>query len=256
MTEHQHALIPPDAVRVWRGYRLPTLTIDQFCLKLGTVFVPATVKLQIQAGLQSYVPAIPAGLAGKPDSVPDETAILFWESQQTYWNGFTTLAVRTYTLTHNGVYITENQKSRADFPVMFTGTLNADQPVYLFKEPADWMNGTVTHLVGTRPATSTPTAFCEGIAQALGKIQKEVTLDGAIACVGDDYVVYWELGPRAPGMHQPPTGVTFFQGVVDWNYVLTPAPTYLPIGLWDEWPGMDVRSGSSFNVQFERRARS
>ena len=73
---------PANAVRVWRGFRLPTLTLPAFYDKLGTVFVPATVKLQINAGLHSYTPTVPAGLEGKPDYVPDETAILFWKSQE------------------------------------------------------------------------------------------------------------------------------------------------------------------------------
>ena len=29
--------------------------------------------------------------------------------------------------------------------------------------------------------------------------------------------------------------------------------TSLPIGLWDEWEGMDVQAGSSFNMQFDRK---
>ena len=246
----------PDSVRVWRGFRLPALTLDQFCGKLGSVFVPATVKMQIDIGLQAYVPGIPAGLPGKPDSVPDETAVLFWESPETYWNGFTTLAVRTYTLTHGGCYITENQKSRADFPVRFTGSLTADQPVYLFDQPADWMTGAVNHLVGARPTAQTPAQFQAAVASAFSRIKKEVTLEGAIACVGADYLVYWELGSAAPGMQNPPTGLPIVQALLDWNHAFAPAPTYLPIGLWDEWAGMNVVSGNSFNMQFTRRARS
>lgn len=255
MAGQKNNAIPPDAVRVWRGFRLPALTLDQFCSKLGSVFVPATVKMQIEAGLQCYVPSIPGGLANKPDSVPDETAILFWESQATYWNGFTTLAVRTYTLTHNGVYVTDNQKSRADFPVLFSGTVSSDQPVFLFNTPADWMHGSINHLVGARPQAQTPDDFHSAVAKALGRIQKEVPLQGAIACVGDDYLVYWELGPAAPGMQHPATGLPIIQPTISWNSSLTPSPTFLPVGLWDDWSGMDVRSGSSFNMQFERRSK-
>ena len=69
-----------------------------------TVFVPSTVLMQIDIGLEGYIPSVLGGLEGKPDTVPDETAILFWESQQTYRDGFKTLAVRTYTLTHGAVY--------------------------------------------------------------------------------------------------------------------------------------------------------
>jgi hypothetical protein len=257
MTTKNKSLVPPDAVRVWRGFRLPALSLEQFYKDLGTVFVPATVKMQIDAGLQSYTPTVPAGLAGKPDSVPDETAILFWESQATYWNGFTRLAVRTYTLTHGGVYVTQNNQSRADFPVPFAGSLNIDQPVYLFDQPADWMLGAVKHLVAARPAKIDPASFQGDVAKVLGDIKEQVPLDGAIACVGSDYLVYWELGSVAPGVKQGPTGVPLLQAVLtDWNQEFAPAPTFLPIGLWDEWAGMDVRAGSSLNMQFDRQPQS
>jgi hypothetical protein len=250
-------LVPPDAVRVWRGFRLPSLEMAQFYNKLGTVFVPATVLMQIEAGLCSYTPTVPGGLPGKPDGVPDETAILFWDSQATYWNGFTRLAVRTYTLTHNGVYVTQNNQSRADFPVMFAGTLSVDQPVYLFEKPADWMRGAITHLVAARPAKLDAASFAAAAARALANIKETVPLDGAIACVGADYLVYWELGPLAPGTKQGPSGVPLLQAALtDWSQVFSAAPTFLPIGLWDEWPGMDVRAGSSFNLQFRRQSAS
>lgn len=250
-------LVPPSSVRVWRGFRLPTLSVSDFQTKLGTVFVPATVKMQIEAGLRAYLPTAPAGLPDKPDSVPDETAILFWPSPATYWNGFTRLAVRTYTLTHNGVYITENGKSQADFPTLFDGDLQSEQSVYLFDKPADWMRGSVRHLLAARPASLTPVAFHAAVAQVLVQIQKTVALDGAVACAGDDYFMYWELGQLSPGAKQALTGVPLLEQMLlasapGWSQAFNPAPTYLPIELWDEWAGMDVRAGSSFNMQFDR----
>jgi hypothetical protein len=253
MNANANSLVAPASVRVWRGFRLPALSVDQFHDKLGSVFVPATVKMQVEAGLQAYVPTVPAGLPAKPDSVPDETAILFWPSQASYWNGFTRLAVRTYTLTHGGVYLTQDNQSRADFPVFFAGTVAPDQPVYLFERPADWMNGAIRHLVAARPASMRPAQFQAAVAAALAAIQAEVALDGAIACIGDDYLVYWELGPLAPGLQQAPSGLPMLQeGLSGWSQVFAPAPTFIPVGLWDAWPGMDVRAGSSFNLQFER----
>jgi hypothetical protein len=241
---------------VWRGFQLPALTLDQFCSKLGTVFVPATVKMQIDIGLQAYVPSIPAGLAGKPTTVPDETALIFWESPEVYWNGFMTLAVRTYTLTHGGCYVTENNKSRADFPVVFSGSLTFDQPVYLIEKPADWMSGSVRHFVCQRPADLDPAAFLLTMASALTEIHKTAALEAAIACAGEDYLVYWELGSAAPGTPNQPTGMSILQNLlVSWQHSFGPAPTYVPIGLWDQWAGMDVVSGNSFNMQFSRRPK-
>lgn len=252
----QAGLVSPDAVRVWRGWRLQKtsdgqpIPIDQFYSKLGNVFVPATVLMQIDAGLYSYTPTVPGGLPGKPDPVPDETAILFWESPETYWNGFNKLAVRTYTLTHGGVY---TPQSRADLPTLFSGTLLPDKPVYLFDKKADWMHGTIHHLVAGRAPQVDPQAFQTAIAGVLAAIQKQGQLDGAIACIGSDYLVYWELRPTNVGTPTPPTGIEALQKVITgWSQSFVPAPTFLPIGLWDTWAGMDVRAGSSFNMVFKR----
>jgi hypothetical protein len=249
--------VAPNSVRVWRGFRLPSLAVEQFYNKLGTVFVPATVKFQIDAGLHSYTPAVPAGLPGKPDYVPDETAILFWKTQQTYWNGFTRLAVRTYTLTHGGCYVTSGEPlSRADFPVVFTdvNSLNVDAPVFLINKDADWMHGTIHHIVAERPRNVDINSFRASIADAFTKIQQlNPGLDGAIACIGNDYLVYWELAPLAPGTNNPPSGIPILQPLLTgWCQVLNPAPTSLDIDIYDEWSGMDVRAGSSFNMQFTR----
>jgi hypothetical protein len=256
MSKKDKFSVPPNAVRVWRGFRLPSLPLEQFYNKLGTVFVPATVKLQIDAGLHSYTPSVPAGLEGKPDYVPDETAILFWKSQQTYYNGFTRLAVRTYTLTHGGVYITTAQPmSRADFPILFKSqaSLKVDAPVFLFDQNADWMNGTIRHIVAERPRTMDAKTFHTNCAKALTEIQKITSLSGAVACIGDEYLVYWELGALAPGTNNPESGIPLLQPfLTGWSQVFSPAPTYLPIDIYDEWAGMDVRSGSSFNMQFKR----
>lgn len=247
----------PNAVRVWRGFRLPSLPLEEFYSKLGTVFVPATVKFQIDAGLHSYTPSVPAGLEGKPDHVPDETAVLFWESVATYWNGFSRLAVRTYTLTHNGCYVTSGQPlSRADFPVKFDKetSLEIDLPVFLFDQTADWMSGNIKHLVAERPREVSVEDFKNNIKSLLLKIQAMTpSLQGAIACVGNEYLVYWELGPAAPGTSKPTTGISLLtEYLTGWKAVFSPAPTFLPIDIYDIWSGMDVQAGSSFNMQFER----
>lgn len=238
--------IPPDAVRVWRGFRSPSLALADFFTRLNTVFVPATVEMQIKVGLDAYIPSVPAGLTGKPDSVPDETAILFWDSQQTYKDGFNTLAVRTYTLTHGAVY---TPNSGAGFPLIFSGAVVANQPYYLVPRSADWMKGQVQHLVGGRPEGQTPEDFRTQIGAALTAAQAQGGLAGAIACAGDDYLVYWELSEGQPG-----GGATAaLAKLTGWNHIATAAPTTLEKGLWDPWPGMQIVSGDSLNMQFQRR---
>lgn len=237
-------LIPPDAVRVWRGFRSPQLPQDEFFQRLGTVFVPSTVLMQIRVGLDVYIPTIPCGLDGKPDTVPDETAILFWETLAAHDEAFKTLAARTYTLTHGAVYTAE---SRADFPGYYEGELVANQPYYLFKDPADWMHGEVTHLVGGPPAGSSSAGWYEGVTMAISGVQQRGAADGAIVCATDSYLVYWQLGaPDDPGLAE-------LQRLAGWHIDRSPVPTSIDHGLWDDWPGMTVTPGDSFNMQWTRR---
>ena len=237
--------IPPDAVRIWRGFRQPTLALQDFFDRLGQTFVPSTVEMQIENGLDVYIPAIPAGLEGKPSTVPDETAILFWDSQQTYHDGFNTLAGRTYTLTHGGVY---THASGANFPTLYGGELQMDTCYFLIDRSEDWMHGEVRHLVAAVP--SGPTAEVFGRYQEiLNGIQARGAVAGAIVCVGASYIVYWDLnGAGDPGLEE-------LASVSGWQKVLTPRPYTFPksSGLWDKWPGMTIVSGDSFNMQFVRK---
>ncbi len=240
----KHTPPPPSAVRVWRGYRSPSLAVKDFYDKLSTVFVPATVEMQTPIGLCAYIPTIPCDLTGKPDTVPDETAILYWESQETYHNGFNTLAVRTYTLTHGSVY---TDQSRADFPTFFEGKLSAEQPCYLVEKAVEWMGGEVRHLVAAKPDGISSQSFLTQVAEIIGEIQYEGSIDGGVVCVGKDYLVYWELGTQSKGFEQ-------LKALVGWQLDASPAPTTLTAKLWDDWPGMDIKPGSSFNMEFERNS--
>jgi hypothetical protein len=238
--------VPPDAVRVWRGFQTPTMQLADFLQRLNTVFVPATVAMQIDVGLDAYIPSVPAGLPDKPPGTPDETAILFWDSQQTYRDGFGTLAVRTYTLTHAAVYA---PGSRADFPLKFAGALAADQPYYLIDAPADWMHGHVRHLLGSRPDASTPDAFRAAVATALPALEGASGLQGAIACAGDDYLAVWTLSADVA----PSPQLDSLSALCGWHQLLDAAATHIPAGLWDQWAGLTIQSGDSLNMQFTRR---
>lgn len=236
----------PNAVRVWRGFRSPEIDLTAFYQRLETVFVPSTVLMQIEAGLEAYVPTVLGGLPEKPDSVPDETAILFWESQQTYRDAFETLAVRTYTLTHGAVY---TAASGAEFPLQFGGELKANQPYNLVDMVADWMPGTVRHLVGARPEGVDPEAFRSGLAKVLAQ---GTAAAGRIVCAGDDYLVYWQLDGEQPA--PGPGLLEELAGQLAWSHTVTAEPTSLEVGLWEEWPGLPIEQGQSLNMQFKRRS--
>jgi hypothetical protein len=243
--------VPPDAVRIWRGFRNPSLSEDKFFEDLGSVFVPATVEMQWRSGLDAYIPSFPAG-KGKPATVPDETAILFWDSQLAYHNGFNTLAIRTYSMTHASVYNTQQKKSTADFPDLYQGTLQAGQCYYFFPGSIDWMQGTVFHVAGGRPLKTTPATFLSSIqAWATGYQQNNPdTAAGAIICATADYVVFWCCIPNGVGG----TGMAGLTRLCDVYHNKAARPVALPAGMFDNFLGLVVKPGDSFNMQFTRRS--
>ena len=78
---------------------------------------------------------------------------------------------------------------------------------------------------------------------------KTANLEGAIVCVGESYLVYWQLGGDLDGFNE-------LANASGWTMTRTPTPTTLPKGLWQEWPGMTITPGDSFNMQFLRRWES
>lgn len=239
-------LTPPDAVHVWRGFRNPSLSSQEYYSRLSKTFVPSTVTMQIPNKLAGYMPTFAEGVERKPDTVPDETAIVFWKSQQAYYDGFGTLAGRIYTLSHGSVF-TPKPQSDASFPVSYAGTLLLDGTCfYLIDKPADWMHGQIKHLIAEVPPGAAAVAEYQ---KTLTEIQKRAKADGALVCVTAGYIVYWQLnGADDPG----------FDALVQasgWHMVREPKAYTMPegSGLWDTWPGLDIERGDSLNMQFTRQ---
>ena len=135
--------------------------------------------------------------SGKPTSVPDQTALMFWTTPATYHAAFNTVAVRAYTNLHGDAYGPGNS---AQFPVLLANKLESEQPYYLLEQPADWMLGKVQHFVGARPKDQSVADFHSAI-HAWGVSIASVPpvgLEGGLLCAGDHYVVAWLLwGPAA-----------------------------------------------------------
>jgi len=238
----------PNAVRVWSGYMFPNLDNEGFNKLLGEDFIPAAVKMQIDTGLKAYIPTVLSGLPNKPELVPDETAILFWDSQEKYKKSFTMLGMRIYSLIHKPVF--EYPKSRSGFPILFDGTIADNQPVYLFDKSADWMTGNVKHLVAQLPSNTDPEALRDAIAKTLTTIREQIPLEGAIACLRDGHLVYWELSSE----EKEHSGIPLLKEILpDWKKEFTSEPKSIPAELWDDWSGINIYAGCCFNMQFDRR---
>lgn len=241
-------VVAPDSVHVWRGYKLPGKSHDEFASFLGEVFVPACSLLQPNAGLNAYVPSLPDP-SRKPEGIPDQTALMFWTVPEAHKNGFKVPAVRTYTNLHSLVY---DDSSKSQFPVALPPALKAEQPYYLIDKQADWMYGSIHHFIGAKIHNESSTDFLEGITDWASSYRSTPPdgVDGGLLCVGENYILFWEHHidngtsasksfQRLPGMAQP---------------VLqkSASPYTIPAGLWTPWEGIDLQQNNCINIQLIR----
>jgi hypothetical protein len=244
--------VPPAAVYVWRGYRSASLTQDQFAQFLGSVFVPACALLQPRVGLRAYLPTM-VPQTNKPAAVPDQTALMFWDTMTAHDEAQQAIGARIYKNLHGDAYdMARSGHTEQPLPLDPTATaLASEQPYYLFDGAADWMLGGVVHLVGARPPAVAPDAFR---AQAGGwardfRERPPAGVDGALVCCGDDYVVAWAHAVDGVDVGGALDGLAALVAVV----LKQPLRAIdLPAGLWDGWPGLDLTKDTCVNIQLNR----
>jgi hypothetical protein len=245
--------VPPDAVYVWRGFKSATTTYAQFAQFLGSIFVPGCALLQPPVGLRAYLPTM-VPQDNKPDTLPDQTALMFWATTEAHELANRAIAVRMYQNLHGDAY--DMVKSHTpEVPVAITtakGTLTAEQPYHLLDQPADWMLGSVHHLVGVRRSDLQPADF---LAQAYTfatafHATPPSGVDGALVCCGNDYAVAWaHSARRKPSLGAALNGLAALTTPV---LRAAPRPLRLPAGLWNDWPGLDLTQDSCINIQLAR----
>jgi hypothetical protein len=253
MKKNAKSGVAPNSVYVWRGFKSAAMTYDQFASFLGSVFVPACALLQPPVGLRAYLPTM-VPQAGKPAAVPDQTALMFWATPGSHDLANRAIAVRIYQNLHGDVY--DMARSRTpEIPLPITGVTGAlvpEQPYYLFDDPADWMRGTVDHLVGARRADLSSGDFLSSaFAWATTFREKPPRgVDAALVCCGNDYAVAW--------VHAT-SNKAKLDDVLDGLAALTvpvlhqkPRSLALPAGLWDDWPGLDLTKETCVNIQLRR----
>jgi hypothetical protein len=241
--------VAPNAVYVWRGFKSPSKTYDQFTQFLGSVFVPACALLQPHVGLRAYLPTM-VPQRDKPPAVPDQTALMFWATPEAHDLANRAIAVRIYQNLHGDAYdLTKSHTPEVPVSIATAhGALVAEQPYYVFDRAADWMHGESHHLVGARRAEVAPAAFlAEAYSWALRlRGAPPPGIDGALVCCGTDYAVAWLHGARSDGALDPLAALT--------TPILRAQPraVTLPAGLWTDWPGLDLTVDSCINLQFPR----
>jgi hypothetical protein len=85
-------------VRVFRGRKNRLVKRSVFIEKLGTVFMPMTVQMQRLFGLTAYLPAILPET--KSEGMPDEIALVFYQTQGAYHEAKRCVGGRSYSELH------------------------------------------------------------------------------------------------------------------------------------------------------------
>jgi len=247
--------VPSDCVYVWRGFMAPSpKTYSDFISFLGSVFVPACVKLQPNVGLRAYLPCL-IPQKNKSRSLPDQTALMFWANENSHKNANKSLAVRIYQNLHGDVY--DMSKSKLpEVPVFLNESTQivSEQPYYLFENPADWMLGSTQHLLAKRPESLSISSFQSLIkrwAMEL-KTKASIPVDGSLVVAGNDYVAIW--------VHTPFDNTDIEYSLLDLkkqvsvHLLCTFKNHVIPESLWDDWAGIDYNDeqNQALNFQFER----
>lgn len=204
-------LTAPGAVRIFRGYRRPELSVEQFRTELGSTFMPGTPYLLAPLGLHAYAGAI---LDDHPSGTPHETGLIAYPSRGTYQalrNG--QLRGRLYTQTHGGVYdqtldASGSRRSTAQWAEPLDGPAQAGT-VHLMPDAVDLQQGSLTVHVGV-PAdpASAGQSFTSAVRAGLPALRdrlRDTGHDQGFVLMQDGYFVAWLHGAQPA----PPSGDAF-----------------------------------------------
>ncbi|MDI9309299.1 MAG: hypothetical protein QM535_03695 [Limnohabitans sp.] len=244
----------PNSVYVWRGFKSSS-DFEKFYNFLGSVFVPSCALLQPNVGLRAYLPTL-IPQTNKPNAVPDQTALMFWATPESHDEANETVAVRAYQNLHGDVY-DMSRSHLPEVPTLFpkkVTDIQIEQPYFLFKNKADWMLGSVKHLVAARPDTISTGDFTQLIFNWVTQLQtaKIPTIDAALVCNGNDYLVVWI---HSTNEKMDWTGIVQdfeSQLTVQLNTVLQNFE--MKTTLWSNWAGIDYSKEENYalNIQLNR----
>jgi hypothetical protein len=188
--------VGPQSIRVFAGYRLPTLTRETFFKELGDTFMPGTPCMLAPLGLCAYVAAALDFEDGS--GMPDEVALIVYASLDAYNAARQkSLQGRMYTHSHAGVF--DMARSRGQFP----GTV--DQPNkllpidrwswYLFDRPVDWQVASTRLLfLKGAPTQGAMQDFLVRATRAASAALEKAGADQVIVVAGTDYAAIWIHG--------------------------------------------------------------
>ena len=277
---HQEYKVRPDSLRVSYFYRALEFKNDRqgFRRTLGTLFIPAWTQLTAPLGLTAYVPSVPP----KTDlsaQVPDEIAIVFFESQEVYKALKKSVGGRLCGRTlHSSVFAWQEdpspvRKSSSGFPSRMPDPKDGEiefQPdrdktaqaaraprytgYYLFDNDADWQGGATRVFVGLRPQTLDPDEYRRAVQQAFYALRQDrpAGLEGLLFVPLEDCLIYWAHWRSEE--EERVDRLADLNGLFSMLMNTLATPKVVPTSMSRDFEGFgDIRDGDSYAIQFGRR---
>lgn len=272
--------VPPDSLRVSYFYRAMAFKNDRagFRRTLGTLFIPCWTQLTAPLGLTAYVPTVPPQTDASPQ-IPDEIAIVFFESKKVYNDIRKKTAGRLCGKTLHGSVFAWNEdpsplrKSSSGFPSRMPdpgeGTLafqtqrNAkahaentagNTGYYLFDNEADWHYGATRVFVGARPKTFGTDDFLHTAQQAFANLRRHrpTGLEGLLFVILKDCLIYWTHWTSTQAYpHNLLSELKVKLSVIMDKFA---EPKKVPSSMYGDFEGFpDLQDGDSYAIEFERR---
>ena len=153
--------------------------MDQFFDKLARVFIPIAMQIQRIYGLAAYLPAVLP--KDKPVCLPDEVALVFYESKEAYRATMEYPGGRAYQDMHAIVF--SLARSQSGFPEAFAGSVQPGTAYHLLDTKADWQTCPVELWAGARRKDMNLKSYLGSLsAFARGLQESPKKISGAILC--------------------------------------------------------------------------
>lgn len=174
--------VGPQTVRVFCGYKLPSLSRDDFYKELGETFMPGTPYMQASLGLNAYLPAVLD--LNSESGIPDEVALIVYASMRIYEEARAhSLRRRIYTHAHTAVFDMQAPGGGGQFPGPPSEPNQRGEHCcwYLNNRAVDWQAGTTRLLFLAAPSQR------EGLREDF--LARSVQAGAALKAAGADQVI-------------------------------------------------------------------
>ena len=178
--------------RFWRGGKLAGLDAVRFEADLNRIFIPATVNQGKGKGLLAYQPVLPP--IEKPDFIPDEFALVTYQSE----NGYRALKKMPVGAVYQKLHWSyfDRSRSKSLVPEEYRGEVALEKAYDLLKGNTDWQKGASFFSLFLRASAESNLQFVARINSYILNSKQQFVAGGLnswVILVADGYAAEYQL---------------------------------------------------------------